>query len=124
MVERLLTVNMRRYLVRQHRSKRVRKAAGYVRDRVAHYTKTDIGSVTLSRELNNSIVKRYAKSMEPIRVKVSLDKGTAKADLFRESAPQQPKPAEAKPRQQPKPRQDASPAEKRQPARKPAAQAK
>ncbi len=113
MAERLLTINMRRYLVAQHRGKRARKAAGYVRDRVAHYTKTPLEGVALSRELNNSIVKRYAKSMEPLRLKVSIDKGEAKVDFFRESSQQQarsaeakgkePKPQKAKPEQKPAP---------------------
>ncbi len=92
MAERLLTINMRRYLVVQHRSKRIKKAAGYVRDRVAHYTKTDIENVRLSRELNNSIVKHYAKSMEPLKLKIMMDKGTASVDLFKV---EQPKPAKA-----------------------------
>ncbi len=83
-MERLITLNLRRYLVRQHRNKRVRKAAPYVRERVAHYTKLDSGAVSLTRELNNKIVSYYAKRMAPLKLKVDIKEGAATADLFRE----------------------------------------
>ncbi len=78
----LLTINLRRYLVTQPRNKRKYKAIRYLRERVAHYTKTDIESVLLNQELNSLILKSAAKSMAPIKLTVKIDNGKATAELF------------------------------------------
>lgn len=97
MAERLLTLNMRKYLVAQPRTKRVKRAARYVKERVAHYTKTSYDNVKITRELNNEIVKRYARRMTPLRLRVSLENSVATVKLFAEEGKAAAKP-EAKPK--------------------------
>lgn len=82
MVEKLLTISTRKYLVEQPRTKRLRKAPAYIRERVAHYLKLDINSVKISKELNNEIVKRYAKSMLPVKLSITVDNNSATVNLF------------------------------------------
>ncbi|MDE1856945.1 MAG: hypothetical protein KGH98_02565 [Candidatus Micrarchaeota archaeon] len=90
MAERLLTINIRKYLVTQPRNKRANKAVKYVRDRVAHYTKTMPDNVKLSKELNSEIFKRYSKSMNPVKMSVSITNDIASVTLFaQKTAPQQ-----------------------------------
>ena len=95
----LLTINMRRYLVTQPRNKRKYKAIRYLRERISHYTKTDIDNVLLSQDLNSLILKRAAKSMTPIKLTVKIDNGKATAEPFateREAAKEQEKKEAAK----------------------------
>lgn len=89
-----MTINMRRYLSEQPRTKRAKKAARYVKDRVAHYTKTDYDKVKITTELNNEIVKRYRKRMTPLKLRISLDNGVATVKRFAEE--KKPEPAAAK----------------------------
>ena len=65
MVDRLLTINIRKYLSTQPRTKRARKAARYIRERVSHYTKIKEENIRLSQELNALIFKVYWKHMTP-----------------------------------------------------------
>lgn len=85
MAEILLTINMRKYLVKQERNKRLRRAAGYVRNRIAHYTKTQPENVVITQELNNAIVKRYYRSMLPLKLSIKLEGGKATASQFQEA---------------------------------------
>ena len=91
MAERLITINIRRYLAMQPRTKRVKRAARYIRERAAHYMKMDEGDVSISTELNNRIVKYYSKKMVPIKLSAKVDNGKAVLNEF--SAAEQ-KPAE------------------------------
>lgn len=74
MVSRLITINIRKYLVRQPRNKRGRKAVSYLRARVSHYTKTNPENVRISKELNQLIMKSYSRRMIPIKVSVNIEK--------------------------------------------------
>ena len=78
----LLTLNLRKYLSTQPRNKRARKAVDYVRDRVAHYTKTDLENVRLSQDLNSLIVRKFSRKMVPIKLNVKMDGGKAVAEPF------------------------------------------
>ncbi len=78
----LLTINIRKYLVTQPRNKRAYKAAKYVRDRISHFTKTDIDNVKISQELNSLIVKRFSKKMSPVKMNVKMENGKAFAEPF------------------------------------------
>lgn len=88
----LLTINIRKYLVTQPRNKRAYKAIRYIRDRIAHYTKTDLENVKISQELNSQIVKRFSKNMSPVKLNIRIESGKAMAEPF---APE--KPVAAKP---------------------------
>ncbi len=92
----LLTINMRRYLVTQPRTKRKYKAIRYIRERVSHFTKTDIDNVLLSQDLNVMILKSYASRMAPIRLTVKIDGGKATAEPFKEEVVKEEKKEEKK----------------------------
>ena len=91
----LLTINLRRYLVTQPRNKRKYKAIRYLRERISHYTKTDIENVLLSMELNSLVLKSAAKSMAPVKLTVKIDNGKATAEPFAAEKEQQDKAKDA-----------------------------
>ena len=93
MPERLLTINMRKFLINQPRTKRAKKAAGYVRDRVAHYTKIKPENIKIGYDLNNLIFKEYAKSMRPLKLRVKIGTDTADVLPFKEGAAAEPEKA-------------------------------
>ena len=80
MADRLITINIRKYLVTQPRTKRARKAVKYIRERVAHYTKLKPENVKLGYDLNNLIFKYYSIRMVPVKVRVKI--GTDTADVL------------------------------------------
>ncbi len=82
MADRLLTINLRNYLVRQSVRKRPMKISGYVRERVAHYTKTDEENVKLTGDLNILMIKRHARSMLPLKLNVKIENGIATVSPF------------------------------------------
>ena len=77
MQNRLITLNLRRYLSTQPRTKRINKCVKFVIARVAHLTKTDPDSIKIDQNLNTLIFKKYSKTMVPMRVNVSIDNGKA-----------------------------------------------
>ncbi|MEM3227661.1 MAG: hypothetical protein QXR58_00895 [Candidatus Micrarchaeaceae archaeon] len=85
MAELLLTINMRKFLLKQAKPMRLRRAPGYVRERVAHYMKLSPESVKLSTELNSLITKYYSKSMRKLKLSVSVDNGIANVKPFERS---------------------------------------
>ncbi len=103
MAERLLTINLRRYLVDVPRSKRFRKAPPYVRERVAHYMKLNVENVRIDKALAHEIVAKYAKSMLPLRLSVNIDKDVATVKAFMPQAQQSAEAPKAKPEQKAKP---------------------
>ena len=77
-----MTISIRRYLASQPITKRGRKAVRYIRERIAHYTKTNEENVKISMELNSRIVKHYSKRMTPVKMSIDVDKGVALAKPF------------------------------------------
>ncbi|MGC8496195.1 MAG: hypothetical protein ACP5RM_01850 [Candidatus Micrarchaeia archaeon] len=84
MATRLITINIRKYLVEQPRTKRIRKAVKFIRQRIARLSKVSEDNVKMSRELNEYIFKRAAKSMTPVKVNVSIENNIANATLYKE----------------------------------------
>ncbi len=82
MQSRVITINIRKYLVRQPRTKRARKASRYFRERIAHYTKTDPDNVKIDKELNSLIIKHYSRRMVPIKASVSIENGIARVSGY------------------------------------------
>ena len=80
MADRMITINIRKYLVTQPRTKRAKKAAKYIRERVAHYTKLDPENVRIGQKLNELIFKYYSRRMVPVKVRVKI--GTDTADVL------------------------------------------
>ena len=96
MAERLITINIRKYLSMQPRTKRMRRAARYIKERASHYMKIDIDNVLISKELNNRIIKYYSRKMVPIKLSAKIDNGKAVLSEFSASKPAEQKP-EGKP---------------------------
>jgi len=90
MPSKVLTINIRKYLVKQPRTKRLRKASRYLKERIAHYTKTEMQNVRISGELNNLMVKYYSIKMKPVKVSVSIDAGIATASPFESTQARKP----------------------------------
>lgn len=82
MANRLITINVRNYLVKKPVGKRHLRISKYVRSRVAHYTKTSEENVKITRELGALMVKSYAKSMLPLKLNVSIEKGIATVSSY------------------------------------------
>lgn len=82
MVDKLLTINLRNFLVKQPRRKRHMRISRYVRDRVSHYMKVDEEKVKLSGDLNVLMIKRHARSMLPLKVNVKIENGMATVSPF------------------------------------------
>jgi ribosomal protein L31E len=78
----LLTINIRKYLVTQPRNKRARKAVKYIRERVSHFTKTQIENVKISQDLNSLIVRKFSKRMVPVKLNVKMEGGKATVEPF------------------------------------------
>ena len=120
MANRLITINLRRYLVNRPRRLRHKKAASYLRDGVAHYSKVNSERVKISRELSELLTKHHVKSMRPIRVNVSIEGGVATVTPFKEAqqtaaAPTATAPDAKKPEE--KQKQSAAKAEQPKPAK-------
>ncbi len=98
MAERILTIGLRQYLCRLPRHKRTKKAVRYLRERIAHYNKVDVENVRIDTALNSLLVKRYAKSMSPVKLVVNMDKGIAYATDFSLQKKEAPRAAEPKPK--------------------------
>ena len=86
MQNKLITINMRRYLSTQPRTKRINKCVKFLIARVAHLTKVSPDSVKIDQKLNVLIFKRYVKTMEPMKVNVGIDNGIATVTQFVEKA--------------------------------------
>ncbi|MFI5412431.1 MAG: hypothetical protein ACHQX1_00905 [Candidatus Micrarchaeales archaeon] len=118
MANRLLTINIRNYLVNQPRRKRQMRVSNYLKTRIAHSTNLRIENVKISKELNSLIIKRHVKSMKPLKVNINIDKDKALVTPFVEkTAPTAPAPASSaakqdkqKPTEQ---KQQPKPAEKK-----------
>jgi hypothetical protein len=82
MADRLLTINLRNYLVKQPVRRRHMKISKYVRNRVAHYTKIEEEKVKLTGDLNILMIKRHSKSMLPLKVNVKIENGIATVSPF------------------------------------------
>lgn len=99
MANKLITISIRKYLVTQPRNKRMRKAARFIRERIAHYMKVDIDNVKFGRDLNNEITA-HSQRMKPVKLNIDIDKGIATATLFKEQAAQQKAPKASEQKQQ------------------------
>lgn len=82
MASRVATIRVREFLVNQKRPQRARKAAKYIRQRIAHYSKLEPENVKLSIALNALIIKKYAKKMVPVKVNINIENGIAHVTPF------------------------------------------
>lgn len=86
MANRLLTINVRKYLSKQPRRKRHMKLPKYIRYKVAQATNVRSSNIKISKELNSIMLKRYLHSMERMKVNISIDKEIATVTHFESRA--------------------------------------
>jgi ribosomal protein L31E len=84
MASRLLTINIRNYLVKQPRRKRPARMPRYVRYKIARAVKMRLEDVRITKELNSLMLKRNLHSMMPLKVSISVEKDRATAMPFAE----------------------------------------
>jgi hypothetical protein len=86
MVDKLITINLRNYLVNRPVRRRHMKISKYVRERVSHYMKIDEENVKLTGDLNILMIKKHAKSMLPLKMTVKIENGIATVSPFAQPA--------------------------------------
>lgn len=86
MVDKLITISIRNYLVERPVRRRPMKIAKYVRERVSHYMKIDQENVKLTGDLNILMIKKHAKSMLPLKLNVKIENGIATVSPFAQPA--------------------------------------
>ena len=96
MPAKLITINIKRYLVTQPRSVRQKRLSRYVRERIAHYMKVAEENVKIDTAMNSAMTKVYTKSMMPIKANVNIDNGVAKVSLYSDKKPAETQKAEPK----------------------------
>jgi ribosomal protein L31E len=84
MPTRLLTINIRNYLVSQPRRKRPMKISSWVKFRIAQSTNVRTEDVKISKELNSIIMKEHLNSMKKLKVNINIEKNVATVTPFAE----------------------------------------
>ncbi len=75
MQAKTITINIRKKLIRLHRNRRRKRISGIVREEAARLTKADPGSISISRQLNEALLKgAQGPSFMLARVTVSVEK--------------------------------------------------
>lgn len=92
MANKLLTINIRKYLATQPRRKRPKRLSRYVRYKIAQSTNVKSSNVKITKELNSIIMKKTLHSMTPLKISVNVEKEGATAMPF-ESKPKIEEPA-------------------------------
>lgn len=82
MANRILTINIRDFLVKQPRRKRPARISRWIRLRIAHSANIKSDSIKITKELNSIVQKRYLYSMKPLKVNISTDKGISTVTYF------------------------------------------
>ncbi len=108
MPNRLLTINLRNYMVKQPRRKRPARMTRYVRLRIAKSTNIKSGNIKISQELNSIMLKRHLHSMMPLKVNISIDKEKAMVTSFSEKSQTAPSTTAGKPAAQPDKKPESS----------------
>ncbi|MDE1870766.1 MAG: hypothetical protein KGI06_00815 [Candidatus Micrarchaeota archaeon] len=86
MANRLITINIRKYLVKQPRRKRPMRISTYLKYRIAKSTNIRSDNIRISKELNVIVMKKYINSMKPLKVSISIDKDITTVTPFEQKA--------------------------------------
>jgi len=87
MPTRLLTINIRDYLVNQPRRKRPARMMRYVKYKIAQQTNLREENIKISQDLNSSMIKNNLRNMHKLKVSIEIDKDKATVKQFQEKAP-------------------------------------
>src|SRR5208283_3265857 len=86
MPNRLITINIRKYLSTQPRGKRNNKAIKLLRSQVSRLTKVKPENVRFSQEFNSLVFKKYSTLLTPVKLNVNIDNERATVTPFVEKA--------------------------------------
>lgn len=81
---RLLTINIRNYLVGQPRRKRPMRISRYIKERISQQTNIGMENIRISNELNSIILKQHLHSMKKLKVNINVEKEKATVTPFSE----------------------------------------
>lgn len=76
MQSKTITINLRKKLLRLHRNRRRQRISGIVKEEAARLTKSEPGQISISRQLNQALLKdaQGSSSFMLARVTVSVEK--------------------------------------------------
>jgi ribosomal protein L31E len=86
MQNRLITINIRKYLSTQPRTKRANKAVKLLRSQVSRLARVKPENIRFSQAFNSLVFKRYSRVLTPIKLNVSIDNERATVTPFVEKA--------------------------------------
>jgi ribosomal protein L31E len=84
MPNKLITINIRKYLSTQPRTKRRNKAIKLLKAQVSRLAKVKPEDVRISQSLNSLVFKRYSKDLNLVKLNVSVEKDRATVTPFEE----------------------------------------
>lgn len=82
MANRLLTINIRDYLIKTPRRKRHMRLSNYIKMRIAKSTNVSADSIKISQDLNSQIMTKYLKSMHKLKLNISIEKDRTLVTAF------------------------------------------
>jgi hypothetical protein len=91
MANRLLTINIRKYLSTQPVRKRHARISRYVRRKIAQQTNIRADNIKINKDLNAIIQTKYLHSMKPLKLNINTEKDITTVTYFDKT----PKPATA-----------------------------
>ncbi len=94
MAAKIITISLRKRLVKIHTSRRQSKAMDYLKEAVARHSKSDIDSVKINQNLNEYIGANTTNRYRPIKVSVNKVGEVVEAEWA--EAPKKVQPAAAK----------------------------
>jgi hypothetical protein len=90
MANRLLTINIRDFLIRTPVRKRHMRLSNYIKLRIAKSTNVKAENIKISQDLNSLVMTKYLKSMHKLKVNINIEKEKATVTAFSEKAPAKP----------------------------------
>ena len=76
-----ITINLRKKLIRTHKSRRRNRAVKRLREEIARKTKVDIKKIKISKGLNRHIILTMSKNLKPVKVSIDKSGDSAKVSL-------------------------------------------
>ena len=76
-----ITINLRKKLIKIHKSRRRNRAVKRLKEEVARKTKVNIEKVSISKRLNRHIILTMSKNLKPVKVSIDKSGDSAKISL-------------------------------------------
>ena len=76
-----MTINLRKKLIRIHKSRRRNRAIKRLREEVSRKTKVELSKVSISKGLNRHVILSLSKNLKPLKVSIEKSGDSAKVSL-------------------------------------------